>query len=44
MYNKADALGELGKYEESLEWTDRALTLKPAIQNNSNSNTLLPND
>jgi hypothetical protein len=45
MYNKADALGELGKYEESLEWTDRALTLKPNIQNDSSSRELLlPND
>jgi hypothetical protein len=45
MFNKADALGELGKFEDALVWTDKALSLEPFIHNNSNSNELLlPND
>jgi hypothetical protein len=45
MFNKADALGELGKFEDALVWTDKALTLEPVITNNTNENDLLlPND
>ena len=40
VYNKADALGELGKYEEAIVWTEKALALEPANQNDSNSSLL----
>jgi len=34
----------LGRYEEAIVWTDKALALEPANQNDSNSNLLLPNE
>ena len=45
LYNKADALGELGSYEEAYIWTEKALAIDTAKQNTSMStSTLLPNE